>query len=85
MPDLVLSQVLKSLGIEDEFRYCEVNKKNIWVVDAWRDIFNCSKFDTESQTVVLDINQIVVFNHFIVRVVLLFFGINFQLNQLTNV
>ena len=80
MPDLVLPQVLKSLGIEDELGHCKVNKKNVWVVEAWRDVFNCSKLDIESQTVVLDITQIVVFNHFIVRVILLFLGINFQLN-----
>ena len=85
MSDLVLTQVLKSLGIKDELGHCEVNKKNIWVVDEWRDVFYCSELDFESQTVVLDVTQIVVFNHFIVRIVLLCFRINFQLNQLTNI
>ena len=85
MPDLVLTQVLKSLRIKDELGHCEVNKKNIWVLNEWRDVFYCSELDFESQTVVWDVTQIVVLNHFIVRVVLLGFRINFQLNQLTNV
>ena len=85
VPGLVLAQVLKSLGIQDELGHCEVNKKNIWVVNERRDVSNCSELDIESQTVVLDVTQIVIFNHFIIRVVLLCFRINFQLNQLANV